>query len=273
MAERNTSERGGFTSFRDMFDGGGPGRSGERFEGGGALSSLGNALGGPAMFGGGDGGGMNMGRAAGSMMGGMAFGPIGGLLGGMIGQNMQGGYGYTDAMGNVVSPQMDMRDGGGRGTYGDTFQGGLLSGILNAMGVRPAGYDARQAAMASASQGAPSLMAAPVASTRAMRPMMRPQAPMAMTAGPAQPGMNTMPDGETFLRQNIAAIPAINRPMMSMPSAEMSGSQMMPPMRPQGSAGRALTPYEMMLERFRASGNPVMTTAPGSLRPVGVLGR
>jgi hypothetical protein len=272
MAEQRTADRGGFTSFRDMFDGGGPGRSGERFEGGGALSSLGNALGGPAMFGGGD--GINMGRVAGGAIGGMALGPIGGLLGGLIGGGMgRGGYGYTDAMGNAVSPRMDMMDGGGRGMAGDTFQGGLLSVILNAMGVRPAGYDARQAAMASASQGAPSLMAAPVVSTRAMRPMMRPQAPMAMTAGAAQPGMNTMPDGETFLRQNIAAIPAINRPMMSMPSAEMSGSQMTPPMRPQGSAGRALTPYEMMLERFRASGNPVMTTAPGSLRPVGVLGR
>lgn len=39
---------GGYTSFRDMFDGGGPGRSGDRFEGGGAISAAGNALGGPS---------------------------------------------------------------------------------------------------------------------------------------------------------------------------------------------------------------------------------
>lgn len=38
---------GGFTSIRDMFDGGGPGRSGDRFEGGGRVSAVGNALGGP----------------------------------------------------------------------------------------------------------------------------------------------------------------------------------------------------------------------------------
>jgi hypothetical protein len=39
---------GGYTSIRDMFDGGGPGRSGDRFEGGGAISAVGNALGGPS---------------------------------------------------------------------------------------------------------------------------------------------------------------------------------------------------------------------------------
>jgi hypothetical protein len=35
---------GGFTSFGDMFDGGGPGRSGGSYQGGGALSGIGNAL-------------------------------------------------------------------------------------------------------------------------------------------------------------------------------------------------------------------------------------
>ena len=37
--------RGGYTGLRDMFDGGGPGRSGATFSGGGALSRAGNALG------------------------------------------------------------------------------------------------------------------------------------------------------------------------------------------------------------------------------------
>jgi hypothetical protein len=37
--------RGSYTGLRDMFDGGGPGRSGATFEGGGALSRAGNALG------------------------------------------------------------------------------------------------------------------------------------------------------------------------------------------------------------------------------------
>jgi hypothetical protein len=39
---------GGYTSFGDMFDGGGPGRSGDTFQGGGAISAVGNALGGPS---------------------------------------------------------------------------------------------------------------------------------------------------------------------------------------------------------------------------------
>ena len=34
----------GFTGFRDMFDGGGPGASGDRFEGGGLISDLGNRI-------------------------------------------------------------------------------------------------------------------------------------------------------------------------------------------------------------------------------------
>jgi len=39
-----------FTSFRDMFDGGGAGQTGDRFEGGGPLSSLGNAFFRPAGY-------------------------------------------------------------------------------------------------------------------------------------------------------------------------------------------------------------------------------
>ena len=54
------------------------------------------------------------------------------------------GYGYTDPKtGQWVSPGMDMRDGGGKGRSGDTFQGGPFSGLLNALGVRPAGYRQR----------------------------------------------------------------------------------------------------------------------------------
>jgi len=54
------------------------------------------------------------------------------------------GYGYTDPKtGQWVSPGMDMRDGGGKGRSGDTFQGGPFSGLLNAIGVRPAGYRQR----------------------------------------------------------------------------------------------------------------------------------
>lgn len=295
MVDQSTQERGGFTSFRDMFDGGGPGRSGERFEGGGVLSAIGNAFGGPG------GGGFDPGRAAGSMMGGMAFGPVGGLLGGLIGQNMgRGGYGYTDAMGNQVSAGMDMFDGGGRGMAGDTFQGGPFSGLLNALGVRPRGYDARQAAMASAEQGAPSLMsqpvqqpapAAPVPQTYGMTSMptltmdqiqrlrelgidtnamggetataaemaallrgpgmlLSMGQPNAMTSAPMQPGMNVMPDGEAFLRQNLAVIPALTGPSMTMPRSDIGT------IRPYVSRSTGRIPPMMDLPPLRGVTNP-----------------
>lgn len=38
-------ERKGYLNLKDMFDGGGPGQSGDKFMGGGLLSMLGNALG------------------------------------------------------------------------------------------------------------------------------------------------------------------------------------------------------------------------------------
>ena len=52
------------------------------------------------------------------------------------------GYGYGQGE-DRVSALRDMLDGGGRGQYGDTFQGGPLSGLLNAIGVRPLGYNDR----------------------------------------------------------------------------------------------------------------------------------
>lgn len=39
----------------------------------------------------------------------------------------------------------DMFDGGGAGKSGQTFQGGPFSGLLNALGVRPMGFNDRQA--------------------------------------------------------------------------------------------------------------------------------
>lgn len=38
---------------------------------------------------------------------------------------------------------LDMLDGGGAGRSGQTFEGGLFSGLLNALGIRPMGYAAR----------------------------------------------------------------------------------------------------------------------------------
>ena len=112
MAEQNTRS-GGYTSFADMFDGGGPGASGGPFKGGGLLSAAANALTGNR---------------------GMGVGPEAGV--GFA------GYGYNDASGNWVPASVDMRNGGGPGQAGPTFQGGgYYSGILNMLGVRPMGYN------------------------------------------------------------------------------------------------------------------------------------
>jgi hypothetical protein len=101
------------------------------------------------------------GRMIGGALGGLALGPIGGILGGILGNQMgRGRYGYTDAEGNRVSAARDMFDGGGPGRYGDRFQGGPFSGLLNAVGARPAGYRARQEA-AGPDMGMAEAMAAP----------------------------------------------------------------------------------------------------------------
>jgi hypothetical protein len=76
------------SALRDMFNGGGPGRSGPTFQGGGILSDIGNAMGGPSSFGG-EGG--NRGATIGRTVGGMMFGPLGMIGGGILGNMLGGG--------------------------------------------------------------------------------------------------------------------------------------------------------------------------------------
>ena len=138
------------------------------------------------------GGFFSPGRMIGGALGGLALGPIGGILGGILGNQMgRGRYGYTDAQGNRVSAARDMVDGGGPGRYGDRFQGGPFSGLLNAVGARPAGYRARQEAagpdmdMAEA-MAAPAMTGATPATTAVMPPA--PTIPPVTTSN-AFPGM------------------------------------------------------------------------------------
>ena len=90
--DRNEDQRISFGErVRDMFDGGGRGQAGERFEGGGLLSDIGNALGGPGGFSRGNdngGGFISPGGLLGNAIGGAFFGPLGGLLGGLLGRQM-----------------------------------------------------------------------------------------------------------------------------------------------------------------------------------------
>jgi hypothetical protein len=106
----------------------------------------------------------------------------GGLLGSILGRGQV--FGYNGPQG-AVSPFVDMINGGGAGMAGDTFEGGLLSGMLNRAGVRPMGYQSRQGqAMMTPQQvraqmgNAPSVMAPPPVSTpsTAYRPAAQPSA-------------------------------------------------------------------------------------------------
>jgi len=102
----------GYTSIKDMFDGGGAGQSGPKFEGGGVLSAIGNAVV----------------RPAGSRQ-----------------------RGEPDMRTGVLGLARDAFNGGGWGQSGRTFQGGPFGGAigmgLNALGVRPLGYAERGQAM------------------------------------------------------------------------------------------------------------------------------
>lgn len=95
------------SALRDMFNGGGPGRPGPRFEGGGIISDIGNAMGGPSMFGfGGEGGGGNAGATLGRTVGGMMFGPLGMIGGGILGNMLGGGMRQAPAPAPAAAPAM-----------------------------------------------------------------------------------------------------------------------------------------------------------------------
>ena len=134
--EYSGPEKGSYTSFGDMFDGGGPGRSGGPFQGGGLLSAVANAFTGNN---------------------GVGVGPEAGV--GFA------GYGYNDKQGNWVPAGVDMRNGGGAGMAGPTFQGGGTYSLLaNILGIRPYGFDAYQ-------QAAADQLAATQAATMAKPPL------------------------------------------------------------------------------------------------------
>ena len=101
-----------YTSFSDMFDGGGPGASGPTFEGGGIISAIGNSLGGPKIFGG-------------------TF---------ASGDDAPGG-GTRIKHEQPVGFMTDAFDGGGFGYSGDYFEGGPYSILANILGIKPFGSE------------------------------------------------------------------------------------------------------------------------------------
>ena len=171
---------GGFTSFGDMFDGGGPGRSGSTFVGGPYSAGL-NAVGV---------------RPAGYTER-MAAAP------GPQGQRGFNGYGYTDPKtGQWVSAGRDMIDGGGPGRSGDTFQGGIFSGLLNTLGVRPAGYRQR--------------LEDNLAPQTSLRPQMRPAGLLGGTAGTQSAvdrALNAASAGDTSAAQDYGVTLPVRGPI------------------------------------------------------------
>lgn len=273
---------------------GGPGRSGNKSDRGGngtlgagsdfnvqgpaegfrdgGRDDMGNKVGAVEQGGGLLGGFFNPGRMAGAGIGTLIGGPIGGLLGGLIGSGMgrggqRGSWGYTDAQGNRVSAARDMIDGGGRGRFGDRFEGGLLSGIGNSLGIRPAGYRARQAQ--GGAQMTPDQIRAEMAGqaprsfapqpAEPASPSMTPASPAPMTPAnipmSAQPGMMSPPPGQTMPRaltaEDLARLSQVGMGMgagVGSPATpeEMAflvrGPDMMPPQqqRPMEPANPAL---------------------------------
>ena len=108
MAEKKKE----YKDFSDMFDGGGPGRSGDTFEGGGIISTIGNALGGPKIFG-------------------NAF---------VDGDDAPGG-GIRVKHSQSVPFFVDAFDGGGFGYAGNYFSDGPYSILANLLGIMPEGSE------------------------------------------------------------------------------------------------------------------------------------
>ena len=180
----------GYSGVKDMFDGGGAGQSGSRFEGGGLLSSAANAVASPYGSRGSD------------------------------GQQRQ----YSDAdMQQMIARQQnptflqDMFNGGGMGAAGDRFKGaGLYSGLLNMLGVQPLGARDREAIAAyQGAQAAPQAVQAAIRAAQApVTPMGRQEPPVAVSAAaPTVQTYNLDPFGDMMVRLNRVGIQPNYRPM------------------------------------------------------------
>lgn len=101
---------------------------------------------------------------------------------------------------------MDMTNGGGMGRSGQTFEGGPLSALLNALGVRPAGYMDR---LKAARPMARPMMAQPIAAPAPVAPAPNPYAPGAVETT-VLPPMGQMSDEQLMriIAQALARAPS-----------------------------------------------------------------
>lgn len=136
---------GGFTSVRDMFDGGGRGRAGASFEGS-PLSTFGNAAG--IRPSGSDRPNPRRAIGFGDFTDGGGYGRSGSSFRGSPYSTMANAFGIRPMGSSVPNPRQgaffsDFMDGGGLGQTGNTFSGSPMSMLANALGIKPMGYEDR----------------------------------------------------------------------------------------------------------------------------------
>ena len=298
MVEENAPrERFGYTdaegnrvsALRDMFDGGGRGQRGDRFEGGGLLSDIGNALGGPGGFSGSNdngGGFISPGGLLGGAIGGAFFGPFGGLLGGLLGRQMgrnrqavptpDGGAASLMAPAMAPAPTMPtMRPSQPVGMDGMPALTADQIRMLREMGIDVGGMEGEPASH--------SELAALLRSPGALLSMDNPQ--VGRMYAPQNPGATIQPDGSSMPRYDVPTTSGVNmgqpdlgtiRPYVSRSTGRIPPMQGFvpvmdirpPPPAPPGMAtppnagvAAANQAYLEMLRRAAASGNPIRPAA------------
>jgi hypothetical protein len=216
--DQNNDQRVSFGErMRDMFDGGGRGRPGERFEGGGLLSDIGNALGGPGGFSRGNdngGGFISPGGLLGSAVGGAFLGPFGGLLGGLLGRQMGRGQqavptpdsGAASMMAPATAPRPTMptmptmRPPQPVGMDGMPALMADQIRMMREMGIDVAGMEGEPATH--------SELAALLRSPGALLSMDNPQ--VGRMYAPQNPGATIQPDGSSMPRYDVPMTSGVN---------------------------------------------------------------
>jgi hypothetical protein len=274
---------------RDMFDGGGRGQAGERFEGGGLLSDIGNALGGPGGFSRGNdngGGFISPGGLLGGAIGGAFFGPLGGLLGGLLGRQIGRGQqavptpdsGAASLMAPAMAPRPTvptMRPPQPVGMDGMPALTADQIRLLNELGIDVSGMEGEPATH--------SELAALLRGPGTLISMNNPSVPRPYA--PQNPGATIMPDGSSAPRYTAPVTSGVSmgqpdlgtiRPYVSRSTGRIPPMQGFlpvmdirpPPPAPPGMAtppnagvAAANQAYIEMLRRAAASGNPIRPAA------------
>jgi hypothetical protein len=285
-----TDESGNRVSaMRDMFNGGGPGQSGTTFQGGGLLSDIGNALGGPGGFSGGNdngGGFISPGGLLGGAIGGAFFGPFGGLLGGLLGRQMGRNRqavptpdgGAASLMATAMAPAPPMPTMRPLQPVGMDNMPALTADqirMLREMGIDVGGMEGEPASH--------SELAALLRSPGALLSMDNPQ--VGRMYAPQNPGATIQPDGSSMPRYDVPTTSGVNmgqpdlgtiRPYASRSTGRIPPMQGFvpvmdirpPPPAPAGmnlpvnpGAAEANRAYIEMLRRAAERGNPIRPAA------------